>query len=134
VFFIVELIDAVKSKEIKPFAIATGLLIGASIIGAGLNSTRLLSTYEYSQETIRGKSEMTLLTDKNSGLDKDYITHWSYGKLETFNLFIPNFMGGASQPEEENLKNYIAELQKQQYVLDMNNEFNAQVFDYLASS
>ena len=134
VFFVVELIDAVKSKKIMPFAIATGLLIGASIIGAGLNSTRLMTTYEYSQETIRGKSEMTLLTDKNSGLDKDYITHWSYGKLETFNLFIPNFMGGGSQPNEENLKNYIAEIQKQQYILDLNNEFNAQAFDYLASS
>ncbi len=134
VFFIVELIDAVKLKEIKPFAIATGLLVGACLIGLGLNFTRLLTTYEYSQETIRGKSEMTLLTDKNSGLQHDYITHWSYGKLETFNLFIPNFMGGASQPEEGNLKNYIAEIQKQQYLLDMNNEFNAQAFDYLASS
>lgn len=134
VFFVVKLIDAIKLKEIKPFAIATGLLIGASLIGIGLNSTRLMTTYEYSKETIRGKSDMTLLTDKNSGLDHDYITHWSYGKLETFNLFIPNFMGGASQPDEENLKNYIAEIQKQQHLLDMNNEFNAQAFDYLASS
>lgn len=134
VFFVVELIDAIKLKEIKPFAIATGLLIGASLIGVGLNSTRLMTTYEYSKETIRGKSDMTLLTDKDSGLDHDYITHWSYGKLETFNLFIPNFMGGASQPNEENLKNYIAEIQKQQHLLDMNNEFNAQAFDYLASS
>src|SRR5690606_38001376 len=44
------------------------------------------------------------------------------------------FMGGASQVKEENLKNYISELQKQQYILDLNNEFNAQAFDYLASS
>lgn len=134
VFFVVELIKAFQSKRIKPFAVATGLLVLASTIGAGLNSTRLMTTYEYSKETIRGKSDMTLLTDKESGLEHNYITHWSYGKLETFNLFIPNFMGGASQPDQENLKNYIAELQKQQHILDLNNEFNAQAFDYLASS
>ncbi len=134
VYFIFELIYAFKIKEIKPFAISTGLLVAACLIGVGLNSTRLLTTYEYSKETIRGKSHLTILQDKQEGLDHDYITHWSYGKLETFNLFIPNFMGGPSQPKEENLKNYIAEMQKQQYVLDLNDQFNAQAFDYLASS
>lgn len=134
VFFVVELVNSFKTKQIKTFAISTGLLIGAGVIGAGLNSTRLLTTYEYGKETIRGKSDMTLLTDKGSGLDKDYITHWSYGKLETFNLFIPNFMGGASQPEEGNLKNYIAEIGKQQHLLDLNDQFNSQAFEYLASS
>ncbi|NLN33927.1 MAG: YfhO family protein [Flavobacteriaceae bacterium] len=134
VYFIFELIQAIKSKEIKPFAISTGLLMAACLIGVGLNSTKLLTTYEYSQETIRGNSNLTILQDKQKGLDHDYITHWSYGKLETFNLFIPDFMGGASQPREENLKNYIAELQKQQYILNLEDEFNAQAFDYLASS
>jgi len=134
VYFIVELIQAVKLKKIKSFAIATGLLVFACVIGAGLNSTRLLTTYEYGKETIRGKSEMTLLQDKKEGLDHDYITHWSYGKLETFNLFIPDFMGGASQPKEQNLRNYIAEIQKQQHLINLNDQFNAQAFDYLASS
>lgn len=134
VYFIFELIHTFKSKKIKPFAVSTGLLALACLIGVGLNTTRLLTTYEYSQETIRGKSNLTILQDKQEGLDHDYITHWSYGKLETFNLFIPDFMGGASQPKEENLKNYVAELQKQQYVLDLNDQFNAQAFDYLTSS
>jgi hypothetical protein len=134
VYFIVELVQAIKTKELKPFAMATTLLVVASLLGAGMNASRLMTTYEYSKETIRGKSEMTLLEDKTSGLDLDYITHWSYGKLETMNLFIPNFMGGGSQPKQENLKNYVEALQKQQYVLDMNNEFNAQAFEYLASS
>lgn len=134
VYFVVEAIDAFKSKEIKPFVISTGLLVFACLIGVGMNSTRLLSTYEYSKETIRGNSEMTLLQDKSKGLDHDYITHWSYGKLETFNLFIPDFMGGPSQPKPENLKHYIAELQKQQYSLDLNDEFNSQAFEYLATS
>lgn len=134
VYFVVELIEAIKLKKMKPFAIATGLLVLASVIALGLNSTRLLTTYEYGKETIRGKSEMTLLQDKQAGLDTDYITHWSYGKLETFNLFIPNFMGGASHANPENLTNYTAELQKQAQLLDMNNPFNAQAFDYLTSS
>ncbi len=134
VYFVFELVNAFKSKEIKSFAISTGLLVAACLIGVGLNSTRLLTTYEYSQETIRGKSDLTILQDKKEGLDHDYITHWSYGKLETFNLFIPNFMGGASQPKEENLKNYIAEIQKQQHLIDLNDQFNAKAFDYLATS
>lgn len=133
VYFVVELINAVKTKEIKSFAISTALLAIAGLIGIGLNSGSLLSTYEYSKETTRGKSDMTLLQENTKGLDHDYITAWSYGKLETFNLFIPNFMGGASQPDENDLKNYIAEFQKQQYVLDLNDEFNSQLFDYLTT-
>src|SRR5690606_27490972 len=133
VYFGFELFHAVKLKKIKDFLLSTGLLLAACIVGLGLNSTRLLTTYEYGEETIRGKSDMTLLNEEKEGLDHDYITHWSYGKLETFNLFIPDFMGGASQPQEENLKNYIAEIHKQQYVLDFNDQFNAQAFDYLAS-
>jgi len=134
VYFVVELIQAVQSKTIKSFFISTGLLAVACLVGIGLNTTRLLTTYEYGKETIRGKSNLTILQDKQEGLDHDYITHWSYGKLETFNLFIPDFMGGASQPKEENLKNYIAEIQSQQHILDLNDPFNAQAFQYLASS
>ena len=134
IYFIVELIRAIKSNEIKAFFISTGLLAIACLIGIGLNTPRLLTTYEYGKETIRGKSNLTILQDKQEGLDHDYITHWSYGKLETFNLFIPDFMGGASQPKEENLKNYIAELQKQQQLIDLNDPFNTQAFQYLASS
>lgn len=134
VYFVIEAFQAIKNKAIQPFVKATGLLILATLLGVGMNSTRLLTTYEYSKETIRGKSDVTILQDKTEGLDHDYITHWSYGKLETMNLFIPNFMGGASQPNEENLKNYTETIQKQQYVLDLNDEFNAEVFNYLATS
>lgn len=130
----IEAFQAIKNQTIKPFAISTALLVVAGLLGLGMNSSRLLTTYEYSKETIRGKSDITILQDKTEGLDHDYITHWSYGKLETMNLFIPNFMGGASQPNEEDLKNYVETLQKQQYVLDLNDEFNAQAFEYLATS
>lgn len=134
VFFVVELVHAIKSKEFLPFAKSTGLLIAACIIGLGLNATRLMSVYEYSKETTRGNSEMTLLQNNSKGLDYDYITHWSYGKLETFNLFIPNFMGGPSQTSDEQLKNYLNELQKQQYVVDIDDDFDYQLFSHLVSS
>ncbi len=99
IFGLVELINAFKEKTFKSFAISTGLFVLSILLSAGMNSSRLLSTYEYSQETTRGKSELTVnkynkVSDQ--GLDTDYITHWSYGILETVNLFIPNFMGGGN--------------------------------------
>lgn len=99
IFGIIELIHAIITKTIKSFAISTGIFLIAILLAVGMNSTRLLSTYEYSKETTRGKSELTISKNNkevNHGLDNDYITHWSYGILETTNLFIPNFMGGGN--------------------------------------
>ena len=132
VFAIVQFIDSLKKKELPDFFKSSALVVVAVIIAAGLNANRLLSTYEYSKETTRGKSEMTLLKKNSNGLDHDYITQWSYGKLETLNLFIPNLMGGGSQTNPEDLKNYTSELQNTQYSLG-EDEFNQQVFQAVAS-
>ena len=132
VFAIVQFIDSLKKKELPDFFKSSALIVVAVIIAAGLNANRLLSTYEYSKETTRGKSEMTLLKKNSNGLDHDYITQWSYGKLETLNLFIPNLMGGGSQTNPEDLKNYTSELQNTQYSLG-EDEFNQQVFQAVAS-
>ena len=99
IFGLVELIHACKTKTIGAFALSTGLFILAIGLSLGMNSSRLLSTYEYSQETTRGKNQLTIsknATQPDHGLDTEYITHWSYGILETANLFIPNFMGGGN--------------------------------------
>lgn len=99
IFAVVEIIQTIKYKTYKSFAISTGLLIVGLFLAVGMNSSRLLSTYEYSKETTRGKSELTINKNPTSsvkGLDTDYITHWSYGILETANLFVPNFMGGGN--------------------------------------
>lgn len=99
IFGLVELIHSLKTKTLKTFGISSGLFFLAIVLSIGMNSTRLLSTYEYSKETTRGKSELTLSKNNvlsNQGLDNNYITHWSYGILETANLFIPNFMGGGN--------------------------------------
>ncbi|WP_442266976.1 YfhO family protein [Tenacibaculum sp. ZS6-P6] len=98
---IVEAIDAFKNKELPTFAKQVGVLLIAFIIGVGMNSTRLLSTKEYANYSTRGKSELTINPDgspkkKTKGLDKAYITEYSYGILETFNLIIPRYMGGGT--------------------------------------
>ncbi|TYP96493.1 membrane protein YfhO [Tenacibaculum adriaticum] len=98
---VVEFIEAFKSKKLPTFGKQTAVLIGAMVIGIGVNATRLLSMKEYSEFSTRGKSELTINPDGSpkevsSGLDKSYITEYSYGIWETFNLIIPRFMGGGT--------------------------------------
>jgi len=97
-FGISEFIYAIKEKTVKPFFQTFGILCAAAIIAIGMNATMLLTTYEYSKYTMRGKSNGLTITEagKQQGLDKDYITQWSYGVDETMTLLIPNYKGGAS--------------------------------------
>ncbi|MEI6124643.1 MAG: YfhO family protein [Bacteroidota bacterium] len=93
-----EFIYAIIQQNIKAFFTAIGVLVVAGFIAIGPNVTNLWTSSEYVKETIRGKSELTL--DKkiqSSGLDKDYITQWSYGIGETFTLMIPDAKGGESE-------------------------------------
>ncbi|MBE7632766.1 YfhO family protein [Tenacibaculum finnmarkense genomovar ulcerans] len=101
---IVEFIDAIKTKNLSVFAKQAAILIAAMAIGLGVNSTRLLSMKQYGDFSTRGKSELTINPDgspkeKSTGLDKSYITEYSYGIFETFNLIIPRFMGGGTVEE-----------------------------------
>lgn len=91
------LFKSIKEKKIPLFLKQSVFLIIAALFGSLTNSSKLFSTIEYGKETIRGKSELTVNKEvKTSGLDKDYATQWSYGKVESFTLLIPNFHGGAS--------------------------------------
>lgn len=100
--------EAWRNKELRSFFKATGVLAIAAIIGVAVNISNLYHTYEYSKETMRGKSELVHEGPKaeqtSSGLDRDYITQWSYGIGETLSLFIPNIKGGASVPLSQNEK------------------------------
>ncbi len=96
VYAIFELVKAVKSETLPTFAKASGALIIGGLLAIGANAAHFLVTYEYSKDTIRGASELTGKGKGGSGLDKDYALAWSYGKLETMNLLIPRFVGGAS--------------------------------------
>lgn len=99
------LVDAFQKKELPDFFKSTAILIFAGIIGVAANASSLYHTYEYSKETMRGKSELTHHGEENksdNGLERDYITAWSYGIGETWTLLVPNTKGGASVPLSEN--------------------------------
>ena len=98
---IVELIEAIKQKTIKTFAKQVTIILAAMVLGISVNATRLMSMKEYADYSTRGKSELTINPDgskkeASKGLDKSYITEYSYGIAETFNLIIPRFMGGGT--------------------------------------
>ncbi|MBT8273288.1 MAG: hypothetical protein KJO77_05750, partial [Bacteroidia bacterium] len=98
---IVYLIEAIQKKMLPHFFKSVGILLIAVIIAVGLNATNIMATQEYVKESTRSKSELTInpdgsLKEASNGLDKNYITEYSYGIVETFNLFIPRFMGGGS--------------------------------------
>jgi len=112
--FLSELIRAIKGKiEWKHFLISTGIVGVAVIIGVGMNSQRIMANAEYVKETVRGKQILNTgsHTAGKSGMDKESITMWSYGKLETLNLFIPRLMGGGSQePGSDKMMEHVQEL------------------------
>lgn len=99
------MVDAIRKKQIPDFLRSTAVLLVAGFIGIAANSSNLYHTYEYAKETMRGKSELTHHGEENitgNGLERDYITAWSYGVGETWTLLVPNTKGGASVPISEN--------------------------------
>lgn len=110
--FLSELIRAVQKKTPrKHFLISSGVLGLAFAFGVGMNAQRLLANSEYVKETTRGKQILNneRHSAENSGLDRESITMWSYGKLETLNLFIPRLMGGGS--DEQGSQEMMAKVQ-----------------------
>ena len=103
--FIAWLVEAIQQKQMARFLKATGVVAAAAAIGVCLNLSNLYHTWEYGQESMRGKSELVkknTANQTNSGLERDYITQWSYGIGETWTLLIPNTKGGASVPLSQN--------------------------------
>ena len=100
-FCIVEFIDALKKKKLVQFSSQIGTIAIAMILALGVNSTRLLATKEYADVSTRGVSALSINADgtkkeMTDGLSKDYITQFSYGISETFNLLVPRYMGGGT--------------------------------------
>lgn len=97
VYGIFKLIEAITKKQLTHFLKATGILLVAAILAVSTYTTNLWATYDYGQDTMRGTPELTKnAANKSSGLDRDYITAWSYGIGETWSLMIPNVKGGSS--------------------------------------
>jgi hypothetical protein len=109
------LIEAFKEKQLPVFFKSIAILVVAVVLAIGTNATSLLATKEYVSHSTRGKSELTInpdgsLKEASSGLSKEYITDYSYGVLETFNLFIPRFMGGGNYENvglDSNIYNFL---------------------------
>jgi len=104
IFGIVSFTDAIKEQKITDFIRHSAIVVVAVLIGIGANSPRLMAMKEYADQSTRGTSELTINPDgsqkvTSNGLDKSYITEYSYSKLETFNLVIPGFMGGGTVEE-----------------------------------
>ena len=98
-------IDGLRQKQYMHLLKATGVCLVAAVIAVSLNLSNLYHTWEYGQESMRSKSELVKANSDNqtsSGLDRDYITQWSYGIDETWTLLVPNAKGGASVPLAEN--------------------------------
>ena len=98
-------VEAIQKKQMMRFAKATAVCILGAAIGICINISNLFHTWQYSKETMRGKSELVKEDNANqtdSGLERDYITQWSYGIGETWTLLVPNTKGGASVPLANN--------------------------------
>ena len=128
------LVKAILDGKLGRWCIATACLAVAALLALAANSPNLMMTYKYSQETMRGgHSELTPTGEEaaaqptKGGLDKDYITQWSYGKGETFTLLIPNVKGGATiKPEHgDNKTLLLSETDKAQKMAN-NGEMNQQ--------
>jgi len=101
------LVDALRSRQLAGWLKGSLAALVGGLLGLRINVSNLYHTYEYSKETMRGKSELTQKTkdaadQTDSGLERSYITAWSYGKGETWTLLVPNTKGGASVPLSQN--------------------------------
>lgn len=101
---LVYLIYAIKDKKIKHYFISVGILIAAVALSIATNATGLMATKEYADWSTRGKSELTINPDGSpktaqNGLDKEYITQYSYGIAESLNLFAPRLFGGSGNED-----------------------------------
>ena len=101
---IAEFVRYLKENKLLQFTKVTGVLLLGYVFAILINYGNLFGTVEYSKQTIRGGSELTILPNgeenaeiKTTGLDRDYVTTWSYGRGETFSFFVPNFKGGETQ-------------------------------------
>ncbi len=101
------LVEAIRRKSLKQFGKATAVCAAGAAIGICINLSSLYHTWQYGKESMRGASELVKKNADNQtsgGLDRDYITAWSYGVDETWTLLVPNAKGGASVPMAANEK------------------------------
>ena len=111
-------IDALRRRQLLHWLKATLMVVVAGLLGVAANLPNIYHTYSYAKESMRGPSELTAVGNKaqkaqkaTDGLERDYITAWSYGVDETLTLLVPDYKGGGStsiidREGVENLKGY----------------------------
>ena len=114
---IIYIINDITKKDIKSGLKKLGLVFSTILFGILLNASSILATQEYTDFSTRGKSEISINPDGTEkenlgGLSSDYITEYSYGKLESFNLIVPRFMGGGSSDLIDKDSEFVKEIRK----------------------
>lgn len=100
------LVDAIRTRQLRRWALGTAGIVVGGLLGLAVNASNLYHTYAYSQESMRSKSELTQKSkdpadQTASGLERSYITQWSYGIDETWTLLVPGVKGNGSIPLAE---------------------------------
>jgi hypothetical protein len=133
VFVVCRFIHDFKNRQWQKFIKASAVLLVAGGIGFGVNATHMLLSAKYAEQTIRGKSELTNNAgNKTSGLDRDYVTQWSYGIGETFTLLVPHTKGGATgymgQNHASDVRKAVQGNEPRQFVAQQNSYWGDQPF------
>lgn len=110
--WISEGVYAIKERRIVDWLKRTALLIVAGLFAIGSNFSPLWQTLQHQKETTRGGSELATAEGEDKGLDLEYMTRWSYGKAESFNMLVPNYMGGSSSHDYKDNPEVQAEIEK----------------------
>ncbi|HND88761.1 MAG TPA: hypothetical protein PK971_10565, partial [Saprospiraceae bacterium] len=108
IYFLARVVDTTRHGAYVAWGQAATAALVATLLGFGSNLSKLWPTYEYSQETIRGKSSLVAKAGKGDGLDTDYLFDWSYGKAESLTLLVPRFAGGGANERFPDTKIYKA--------------------------
>lgn len=125
------LYETIRAKSYKHYILASLTTLVAALISISINSSNLYHTYQYTQETMRGGSALNQdASNPKGGLDKEYITAWSYGKAETLTFLVPNLYGGATGALGNNTKamESVADDETRQIVAGMNHYWGNQPF------
>jgi hypothetical protein len=132
IFILIELYHAVSTKQTRPFFKSLAFLTGAALLAVAINAGSLWSTWQYGQESIRGKSNLTQKgPNASSGLPRDYAYQYSQGVGEISTFLVPNLYGGASNDKfpagkseitKALVKNGAQEAQAQQIVDQLNQD------------